>query len=200
MLAVPYLTARTDRGTDACRCDLARIGQVMVAGTHGEAEGGSSRVDEPVDVDQLQALVAAERQRRGLSLRAAAEEADVPFNTLARVEKGHLPDLANFRRIVSWLGLSPERFFEPSQLRFETTPDVIAHHLARDPHLPEAAADRIAGLVRDLYANLATPRQDVRVHLRASSTFKPTAARALGDLLDTMQQALTSRETGRGEA
>ena len=33
-------------------------------------------------------------------LRAAAGQSGVPFNTLARVEKGDLPDLANFRRIV----------------------------------------------------------------------------------------------------
>lgn len=155
-------------------------------------------MDEPVDVDQLQALVAEERRRRGLSLRAAAEQADVPFNTLARVEKGHLPDLANFRRIVSWLGLPPERFFQPSHLRFENTPDVIAHHLARDPHLSGTAADKIAGLVRELYASLATPQQEVRVHLRAASTFTPAAARALGDLLDSMQQALMTRATRRG--
>jgi len=96
-------------------------------------------------------LVRKERERRGrLSLRAAAEQADVPFNTLARVEKGDLPDLANFRRIVAWLGLPPERFFQPPQIRTENTPDVIAYHLARDPNLTDAAAaEKIAGLVRE---------------------------------------------------
>jgi len=149
-------------------------------------------VDEPVDISALQWLVQQRRAERGLSLRAAAEESDVPFNTLARVEKGHLPDLANFRRIVDWLGLPPERFFEPPRIRTESTPEVIAYHLSRDPNLSEAAADRIAGLVRDLYATMVSPGGEVQVHLRAATTFTPEAARMLGDLLETMQTKLRS--------
>ncbi len=149
-------------------------------------------MSEPVDIDQLQELVMSERKRRGLSLRAAAAQADVPFNTLARVEKGHLPDLANFRRIVEWLGLPPERFFQPSRVRTEDTPEVIAHHLARDPNLSMAAAEKIAGLVRELYASLAMTDRSVKVHLRAASTFTPDASRLLGELLDEIQGKLTS--------
>jgi transcriptional regulator with XRE-family HTH domain len=148
-------------------------------------------VSEPVDIDQLKTLVAGERKRRGLSLRAAAEQADVPFNTLARVEKGHLPDLANFRRIVEWLGLAPERFFQPAQVRTVDTPEVIAHHLARDPNLTDAAAEKIAGLVRELYTSLTMTNRTVKVHLRAATTFTPEASRMLGDLLGEIQHALT---------
>lgn len=155
-------------------------------------------MDEPIDIDQLGRLVRAERERRGrLSLRAAAEQAEVPFNTLARVEKGDLPDLANFRRIVHWLGLAPERFFQPPQIRTENTPEVIAQQLARDPNLSDAAADKIAGLVRELYTNLAATDQGVRVHLRAAATFTPEASRKLGALLEQMQRRLT--DTPRGE-
>jgi transcriptional regulator with XRE-family HTH domain len=150
-------------------------------------------VGEPVDIGQLQELVLSERKRRGLSLRGAAAQADVPFNTLARVEKGHLPDLANFRRIVEWLGLPPERFFQPTRVRTEDTPEVIAHHLARDPNLSTAAAEKIAGLVRELYASLAMADRSVRVHLRAASTFTPEAANLLGDLLDEIQRKLTAK-------
>jgi transcriptional regulator with XRE-family HTH domain len=150
-------------------------------------------VTDPVDIGQLQALVANERRRRGLSLRAAAAQADVPFNTLARVEKGHLPDLANFRRIVEWLGLAPERFFQPPRVRTEDTPEVIAHHLARDPNLSPAAAEKIAGLVRELYTTLATADRDVKVHLRAASTFTPEAARLLSDMLGDIKLRLTSK-------
>ena len=149
-------------------------------------------MSEPVDVDQLKTLVAGERKRRGLSLRAAAEQADVPFNTLARVEKGHLPDLANFRRIVEWLGLPPERFFQPAQVRAIDTPEVIAHHLARDPNLSDAAAEKIAGLVRELYTNLAVTHRPVKVHLRAASTFTPKASHMLSELLGDIQHALTT--------
>ena len=148
-------------------------------------------MSDPVDIELLGQLVRAERLKRGrLSLRAAAEEAEVPFNTLARVEKGDLPDLANFRRIVHWLGLAPERFFQPPRTRTENTPELIAHHLARDPNLTDAAAEKIAGLVRELYANLAGADRQIRVHLRASATFKPEASRKLSSLLEQIQQKL----------
>lgn len=148
-------------------------------------------VSEPIDIELLGRLVHAERLKRGrLSLRAAAEQAEVPFNTLARVEKGDLPDLANFRRIVHWLGLPPERFFQPPRVRTENTPELIAHHLARDPHLTDAAAEKIAGLVRELYASLASNDRLVRVHLRAATTFRPEASRKLSSLLEQMQQKL----------
>lgn len=150
-------------------------------------------MDDPIDIETLQARVRRRRTEQGLSLRAAAEEADVPFNTLARVEKGHLPDLANFRRIVMWLGLAPEQFFQPPRIRTESTPDLIAHHLMRDPNLTDAAADKIAALVRDLYSNLARTPNDVQVHLRAAPTFTPKASELLGEILGTMQRKLTSR-------
>jgi transcriptional regulator with XRE-family HTH domain len=156
-------------------------------------------VDHPIDIEALGLLVRKERERRGrLSLRAAAEQADVPFNTLARVEKGDLPDLANFRRIVAWLGLPPERFFQLPQIRMENTPDLIAYHLARDPNLSNAAAEKIAGLVRELYANLAVIDRGLRVHLRASATFTPDASRKLGTLLEQMQQKLYAEPPEQG--
>ena len=155
-------------------------------------------MEQPLDIEVLQELVRAHRARTGLSLRMAAEEADVPFNTLARVEKGHLPDLANFRRIVEWLGVDPERFFRPQRLRTETTVDVIAHHLARDPNLSPAAAERIAGLVQELYQSLARREAKTRVHLRAASTFSPAAAGKLGEILDSVHRELTRRYTAAG--
>jgi transcriptional regulator with XRE-family HTH domain len=149
-------------------------------------------VNEPVDISVLMTRVREHRETLGLSLRAAAADCDVPFSTLARVEKGHLPDLANFRRIVSWLGLAPEQFFQPPRLRTENTPEIIAHHLSRDPNLSDAAAGQIAALVRELYNSLARPRQQMQVRLRAAPTFKPEASRLLGGLLSDMQDKLAA--------
>ncbi len=145
---------------------------------------------EPVEVTELAARVSERRRHDGLGLRAAAAQAEVPFTTLARVEQGHLPDLANFRRIVEWLGLDPALFFRPSRLRAESTPERIKHSLLRDPHLTEAAAQQIAGLVENLYSALARPDAGVQVHARAHSTFTPTAATALADLVQRMQDRL----------
>lgn len=146
---------------------------------------------EPIDIDELRARVVQARQEQGLSLRAAAEQAEVPFNTLSRVEKGHLPDLANFTRIVIWLGLEPGIFFTgPRRQRQPNTPERIKHSLLSDPHLTEGAAAQIAALVQNLYEKLATPVGDAEVHLRAHSTFIPDAARQLGILIEHMQNRL----------
>jgi transcriptional regulator with XRE-family HTH domain len=153
-------------------------------------------MDEPVDIDTLKTRVRLHREGLALSLRAAADQSGVPFNTLARVEKGDLPDLANFRRIVEWLGLPPEVFFQPPRLRTENTPEVIAHHLRRDPNLTDEAAGHIAGLVRELYSSLARPPEAARVRLRAAPTFKPEASRLLGDLLQDMQDKLLAEGPG----
>lgn len=146
---------------------------------------------EPIDIDELRARVVQARQEQGLSLRAAAEQAEVPFNTLARVEKGHLPDLTNFTRIVTWLGLDPGMFFTGTKRqRQQNTPEHIKHSLLSDPHLTEQAAEQIAALVQNLYETLATPVGDAEVHLRAHSTFIPDAARQLGVLIEQMQNRL----------
>ncbi len=89
--------------------------------------------------------------------------------------------------------------FQPPKIRTESTPEIIAHHLSRDPNFSDAAAERIAALVRDLYHNLAVPPVEVRVRLRAAPTFKPEASRLLGELLDTIQHKLTA-ERSAGEA
>lgn len=48
----------------------------------------------------------ARRHERKLSLRAAADEVGVSFNTLARVERGSMPSGHNYEAIMSWLGVS----------------------------------------------------------------------------------------------
>jgi len=144
------------------------------------------------DLDQLGPMVRRRRSERDLTLREAAEESGVPFSTLSRIEKGHMPDLANFRRLVQWLGVSADEFFQPTETA-EATPDVIAEHLRADPALPPEAALRIADIVRDLYSSLAVVDRRYALHLRASKTFTPAALNLLTDLLDQMQDGLEAR-------
>lgn len=160
---------------------------------HGYRTKEAGSLELSFDVAELKNLVRTRRSRDRLSLRAAAAEAGVSFNALARVEKGYLPDLANFRRIVAWLGVGPERFFEPPQVRSQNTPDVIASHLSRDPHLSDEAAERIARLVADMYAALARRPAAAGIRLRAASTFTPEAADALGRLLRDLREAIVRR-------
>jgi transcriptional regulator with XRE-family HTH domain len=141
--------------------------------------------------EALGPLVSQRRRQLGMSLRTAAEESGIPLATLARIEQGRMPDLATFGRLVEWLGIPPERFFTSTE-RAESTPEAIAEHLKADPALAPEAADRIAGIVRDLYDNLATSDRGLALHLRAAKTFTPPALRLLTDLLHDMQTALGS--------
>lgn len=140
-------------------------------------------------------MVARRRAELGLSLRGASAASGVPVATLSRVEQGRMPDLATFRRIVQWLGVPPERFFTATA-RTANTPEAIAEHLTADPALPPEAADRIAGIVRDLYHSLAATDRRLALHLRAAKTFTPPALNLLGDLLDEMQAAIHGERPG----
>ena len=146
-----------------------------------------------LELSDLGRLVAAERKRRGISLRDAAAETGIPFNTFARVEKGHVPDLPKFKRLVEWCGADVSQFFE-THTRAETTTDLIAEHLRADRNLPPEAAEQIAGIVSDLYQALANPQTILAVHLRAASTFRPDAALALGELIDDMYRVLREED------
>lgn len=151
-----------------------------------------------IELSDLGRLVLAERNRRGISLREAALAIGIPFNTLARVEKGHVPDLPKFKRLVEWCGADIKQFFDIQEKAIATS-DVIAEHLRADRDLPPEAAERIAAIVRDLYQALARPQQVAAVHLRAAKTFRPDAARALGGLLSDLNQALLE-EAAHGPA
>jgi transcriptional regulator with XRE-family HTH domain len=141
-------------------------------------------------LEELGPLLARRRATLGLSLREAAEVSGVPVATLSRIEQGRMPDLATFIRVVEWIGEPPARFFAPAPERAESTPEAIAEHLMADPALPPAAAQQIAGIVRDLYRNLASPPRRTALHLRAAKTFSSPALRLLTDILDDMQAAL----------
>ena len=147
-----------------------------------------------LELTDLGSLVKDERDRRGMSLREAADETGVPFNTLARVEKGHVPDLPKFKRLVEWCGTDINQFFELHE-KTVTTTDLIAEHLRSDRNLPDEAADQIAEIVRGLYKALVRPQKICAAHLRAAKTFRPEAARELGLLLNDLNEALTEEKS-----
>jgi transcriptional regulator with XRE-family HTH domain len=153
------------------------------------------RQRETLRVQDLAKLLRDRRATRGLGLRAAAEEAGVSFNTLARVEKGHVPDIETFSRIARWVGRSPADFLEPGGVTSDSTPELIEAHLRGDPALSSGAAAAIAGLVRELYDRLAEPTEAATAfHLRAASSFRPEASVLFADLLGEMRQALLDEE------
>lgn len=54
-------------------------------------------------LENLGRLVQEKRGDRGI--RAVAKEIGLSHATLSRIERGHLPDLANYQKICKWLGI-----------------------------------------------------------------------------------------------
>jgi transcriptional regulator with XRE-family HTH domain len=140
------------------------------------------------NIARLGAMMKARRREKGLSLRDLADLIGVSFNTLSRVERGHVPDLKNFQLIVEWLEMPAEYFLEGA--RPETTPEVIARHLRADPRLPRADAMKILELVEEMYHRLLGEQPQLALHLRSAKTFTPAAGALLGDILGEMQANL----------
>ena len=72
-------------------------------------------------------LLAAKRGSRGV--RAAALEAAVSTATFSRVENGHMPDLATFAKLCTWLQRDPRDFLgmESDGAEEIERPDAVVH-------------------------------------------------------------------------
>lgn len=138
---------------------------------------------------RLGASLRAERRRRRLSLRDLADEIGVSFNTLSRVERGHVPELKTYEQIVRWLGAPGQALF-PAPGASPTTPELIAKHLYTDNRLDDESASKMMALIQDMYAKLAVPTPAFAVHLRSSQTFLPEVGTLLSGALQDMYAAL----------
>jgi transcriptional regulator with XRE-family HTH domain len=143
----------------------------------------------PEPLEQLGVRLKARRREMRLSLRDLADQTGVSFNTLSRVERGHVPDLKNFSRIVDWLEIPPETFFDPTEEKPRSTPQAIARHLMADKSLSSEAASKIAEVVSEMYGNLAS-KPLLAAHLRSAKTFTPEASAKLAEVLGEMQSAI----------
>ena len=138
----------------------------------------------------------AERRSRRLSLRDVSDETGVSVNTLSRVERGHLPDLKNYQRLVDWLGVPADTFLETTRPESATgTLDLVARHFQSDPSLTSEAAEKLTLLVQDMYNKLVSERPRLAVHMRSAKMFTPAAGTLLADILSDMQAALETEET-----
>lgn len=146
---------------------------------------------DPKELNPLARALRAERRAQRMSLRDLAAEIGVSFNTLSRVEHGHIPDLTNYERIVGWLGVPITTFLEPD---FEDTPDLIARHLYTDSRLSPEDAETIADVVQQMYAQLALEESALSVHMRSAKTFLPAAGDRLASVLEDMHRQLAAED------
>jgi transcriptional regulator with XRE-family HTH domain len=145
---------------------------------------------------QLGDTLKAERRGRRLSLRDVSDETGVSVNTLSRVERGHLPDLKNYQRLIDWLGVPADTFLDITQSQGPAgTLDLVARHFRSDRSLTPDAVEKLTSMVQDMYDQLVSERPRLAVHMRSAKTFTPAAGLLLADILSDMQVALDAEET-----
>lgn len=93
-------------------------------------------------LEDLGRLILARRNTLGLGIRGAAREIGISHATLARVEKGFLPDLENYEKIRRWLGI-PEQDLTVKTRR-ANAPQV---HFRREKTATPATAAALARMI-----------------------------------------------------
>jgi len=145
---------------------------------------------------QLGEALKSERRKRRLSLRDVSYETGISINTLSRVERGYLPDLKNYQRLIDWLEVPADTFLETTQPENPAgTLDLVARHFRSDQSLSPEAAEKLTAMVRDMYNKLVSERPRLAVHMRSAKTFTPAAGALLADILSDMQAVLETEET-----
>lgn len=145
----------------------------------------------PNKITALGARLKTERRKQRLSLRDLADETGISLNTLSRVERGHMPDLRNYQKIVDWLGVPADTFldFDIDQGPLNT-PEIIARHLRSDTRLGRTDTAKIVAVIQQMYQKLAAERPALAVHMRSAKSFTPEAGTLLASILAEMQQKL----------
>jgi len=102
-------------------------------------------------LEDLGRQVLAKREGLGLGIRAAAREVGISHATLARVEKGFLPDLENYEKIQRWLGIA-----EASVAGGPVGGDIPQIHFRREKTATPETAAALARMI--LAAQAAWPK------------------------------------------
>jgi transcriptional regulator with XRE-family HTH domain len=143
---------------------------------------------------QLGHTLRTARRRQHMSLRDLADLIGVSVNTLSRVERGQMPDLKNYQRIVEWLEVPADTFLETDeQGTSPDTLDLVLRHFRSDAALTPQAVEQLTSTVTEMYRRLtAQPR--LAVHMRSARMFSPEAGSLLAQILADMQATLEAEE------
>ena len=101
-------------------------------------------------LESLGSLISEKRGKTGL--RATAAAIGVSPATLSRIENGHLPDLANFRRICGWLEIDPA-----AVLGFDTESmdrPVVSVHFRKTQTMSLQTGSALAEMIQAAHAEL----------------------------------------------
>ncbi len=96
------------------------------------------------------------KEKRGTQgIRAAAKEIGISHATLSRVERGYMPDLANYRRICRWLGINVE-----DVTGVVSAPNSLARvHFRKKPTVSAKTAKNLAQMILVAQAAMADIRK-----------------------------------------
>ena len=106
-------------------------------------------------LESLGSLVSEKRGRVGV--RATAAMIGISPATLSRVENGHLPDLANFRKICQWLEIDPA-----AVLGFDTDMmdrPVVSVHFRKSGTMPLETGAALAEMIQAAHRALVEQEQ-----------------------------------------
>ena len=98
------------------------------------------------------------REKRGeKGVRAAAKEIGISHATLSRVERGFMPDLANYRRICRWLGVDVDTVVGTT----ETPTNSMARvHFRKRPTVSAETARNLAQMILTAQQAMAAMREN----------------------------------------
>jgi transcriptional regulator with XRE-family HTH domain len=105
-------------------------------------------------LENLGRLVREKRGSRGV--RAVAAEIGISHSTLSRVEQGHLPDLENYQKICTWLGLEVAAVTGISKISATAIPHV---HFRKKKLVSPQTAHALAQMI--LAAQAVLSQQDI---------------------------------------
>ncbi|WP_413989805.1 helix-turn-helix domain-containing protein [Labrys okinawensis] len=98
------------------------------------------------------------REKRGeQGIRAAAAEIGISHATLSRVERGFMPDLANYRRICRWLGIEVEAV---TGVGASAAASEARVHFRKKPTVSAKTAQNLAQMILTAQAAMANLRQE----------------------------------------
>lgn len=120
-----------------------------------------------IDPAWLGERLAAEREKRGLTLEQVSKATEVSVPTLSRIERGVAKGLNSdtLVKLSDWIGLEVKMLMmeaDPVLHRgkpVNSTPDIVALHLRADKNLDHKTAAALATLFRTVYDQV---RQQVK--------------------------------------
>ena len=114
-----------------------------------------------VNIEELARRIRGKRGNR--SLRDVAEEANISFSTLSRVEKGRVPDLETYTNLCAWLNVSADTFTSAT-VAPKSNEEKIYMHLRADPTLPADVSESLVVMIRAMIKEHSKPKKTGNSH------------------------------------